>query len=257
MTQARPEMTNTWKFLNSLWIVLTFIPIGLTCYGAFFYIGIRANQKKWVIIGFVYLALIMLSFYLISAFDDEHFLTDIGVVVILFTWFSSIFFSFAVRNQYLRIIFKKKVQYERGLSTMAMNKVVDKEEIEQKQQRPKETPQQDVSKQPLGKIEPAKKVTTTSPTKVININHATENQIRALPSVHSFLAKNIIKVRKKNKPFRSIEDIAQAVGIQPHILDKAAPYIAFTNKQVEEKRAKLDDTKNNEHAKQSGRLVDY
>lgn len=257
MPNERPQMTNTWKFLNSLWIVLTLIPLGLTCYGAFFYIGIRANQRKWVIIGFVYLVLIMLSFYLIAAFENEHFLTDIGVVIILFTWFSSIFFSFAVRNQYLRITFKKKVQYERGLSTMAMNKVVDKEEIKHKQQHPKETPQKHVSKQPLGKMEPAKKVTTTSPTKVININHATENQIRALPSVHSFLAKNIVKVRKKNKPFRTIEDIAKAVGIQPHILEKAAPYIAFTNKQVEEKRAKLDETKNDKHANRSGRLVDY
>lgn len=266
MSQTRPQMAVAWQIKNSLWIIFTLIPLGFTCYGAFFFIGIRANQKKWVTIGFIYLFLIMLSFILILPFENEHILTDIGATIILFAWLSSIFFSFAVRNQYLRIMFQKKVQYEQGLTSMGMNHVVDKKEIESIQQKTSEKVASSLekdeasskqTKQPLGKMKPAKKIVTTAPLQVININSVTEREIRALPSVHSFLAKKIVAVRKKSKPFRSIADMAEAVEVEPHIFKKATPYIAFTNEEVMEKQQALTEGSTNGKPKRRGRIVDY
>ncbi len=43
-----------WEVLHSWWLLLTFAPFALTAFLAFFYIGYRAKNKKWLKYGLIY-----------------------------------------------------------------------------------------------------------------------------------------------------------------------------------------------------------
>src|SRR5699024_6570390 len=117
MSNSTIKMTTGWKILNSLWVLVTFVPLGLVAYIGFFFIGIRENNRKFLVTLFIYLFLIMVSFVMTGAFDTEHFMINIGVGILLAAWFSCMIHSFAVRQKYLNIIFRRKVHYEHGLNT--------------------------------------------------------------------------------------------------------------------------------------------
>lgn len=242
MSNTTIKMTAGWKFMNSLWIILTFVPFGLLAYAAFFFIGLRANNKKWLVAGIIYLFAIMSSFVIVGWADRDHMLSDIFVSVLLVAWISCIIHSFAVRQRYLNIIFKRKIQYEYGLSSIA-NKTT-KQRTEKK-------------KQPLGTVSPAKQVTTISKLQVININKASVEEISSLPSIHMFLAKMIIQARNKVNRFESLEHIAELINVEPHVLERSAPYIAFTDKEIANLKVQLEMNPDMNKTKKSGRLVDY
>lgn len=92
--------------------------------------------------------------------------------------------------------------------------------------------------QPLGKL-------TQPKPQVININKATEMQISALPTIHPFLAKVIVQKRNRGKKFTSIKQLSESINVQPHLLKKSVPYIAFTEDQVSVLKQQLAATENN------------
>jgi len=250
MSNSTIKMTTGWKILNSLWVLVTLVPLGLVAYVAFFFIGIRANNRKWLITGFVYFVLIMGSFTMVGMYDTEHFMSGIGVGILLVAWFSCMIHSFAVRQHYLNIIFKRKVHYEHGLNTQVNKQVVDVSEM--KERRTKQKKQ--VQNKKVKNNEKQKK--PTSP-QVININKATEEEICTLPSIHPFLAKNIVKAREKVNQFESIEHLATVVNIKPHILNKSKPYIIFADEKVSSQKAQHKRESEKEKVRKSGRMVDY
>jgi|SRR5690625_3014021 len=248
MSNTSIKMTTGWKIMNSLWILLTLVPLGLLAYAGFFFIGLRANNRKWLVAGMIYLCIIMSSFVIIGWADRDHILTDIFVSVLLVAWVSCIIHSFAVRQRYLNIIFQRKVQYEYGLSSILNKTTVDPASIKQRTEK---------TKQPLGAVSPAKQVTTTSDPDVININNASVEEISSLPSIHMFLAKKIIQARDKVNRFESLEHIAELIHVQSHVLEKSAPYIAFDDQEIASLKAQLETKPDMKKMTKSGRLVDY
>src|SRR5690625_4688916 len=249
MSNSTIKMTTGWKILNSLWVLVTFVPLGLVAYIGFFFIGIRANNRKWLVTGFIYLILIMGSFVMTGTFDTEHIMSNIGVGILLTAWFSYMIHSFAVRQQYLNIVFRRKVHYEHGLNTQVSKQVVDVSEM--KEQQAKQTQLQNK------KVENKEKQQKLTPPQVININKATEEEISTLPSIHPFLAKNIVKAREKVNQFESIEHLATVVNIKPHILNKSKPYIIFADEKVSSQKAQHKRESEKEKVRKSGRMVDY
>ena len=245
MSDSHMKMTRGWKLANSLWILLTLLPFGLFAYGSFFFIGIRTGKKNWIRAGFIYLIITMVSFYIITTMDSDHVLTEIFVWVVLAAWIVCVFHSFAVRQEYLNIIFKRKIEYEYGLNAANKREIKDVASI--KRQRDKSEKETKVNENNTHiKLTP----------QVININKATEHEIAALPSIHVFLAQSIIQVRDEGVLFESVEQLANAVNIKVHVLKKATPYIAFTDNEVTELKKQLD-LDSTEKTNRSGRLVDY
>jgi len=55
----------------------------------------------------------------------------------------------------------------------------------------------------------------TSP---INVNHASQEELQALPGIGPVLAKEIVDYRAKNGYFRTVQDIVKVKGIGPKLL---------------------------------------
>lgn len=246
MSRSTIKMTKGWKIVNSLWVLLPLFPLGLLAYLGFFYIGIKTRRWKWINQGFIYLVIIFTSFLIVNTVDDDHLLNDIFVWVLIFAWFSSFFHSLAIRQQYLNIVFRRKLENEYELQAS-----FDRQELEFE---PETT--QTVHSHSVIEKRPTNKQAPLEP-RVININKATELEISSLPTVHPFLAKNIIQAREEVKQFNSIEHVAEVLQIKLHVLDKSKRYIAFSDEDRNRLNHKLEPNDVKKNDRQSGRLVDY
>lgn len=54
----------------------------------------------------------------------------------------------------------------------------------------------------------------------VEINTAGKDELAALPGISIILAKKIIKFRETKRPFTSLDDVAQALGLKPHIVER-------------------------------------
>ncbi len=59
----------------------------------------------------------------------------------------------------------------------------------------------------------------------VHINTATVGEIAALPYIGEAKAKAIVKYRKENGPFKSVDDLVLVSGIGEKLLDKVRKYI--------------------------------
>lgn len=53
---------NWWEVPHSWWPLLTLVPFALTAFLAFFYIGYRAKNKKWLKYGLIYFIILAIAF---------------------------------------------------------------------------------------------------------------------------------------------------------------------------------------------------
>ncbi|ERH54745.1 MULTISPECIES: hypothetical protein [Bacillus amyloliquefaciens group] len=92
-----------WEVLHSWWLLLTFAPFALTAFLAFFYIGYRAKNKKWLKYGLIYFIILAIAFVLPST---------PGVYIVLPLWGISIIHGLKVRAAYLiqLDVFKQNVE---------------------------------------------------------------------------------------------------------------------------------------------------
>lgn len=247
MSNTSLKMPLGWQILHSLWLIFVFVPLGLLAYVGFFIIGLAARKRKWLITGFIYLVIIMGAFVTTGSYDKNHPMSDIGVFTLLISWIVCIVHSFAARGEYLRIMYKRKLLYEQDLKNALHHQALNGREVEGKQINHRQSL--------INKKSSAEKVQTTLSAQVINVNKATEVEISALPSIHSFLAKDILNARKRVGRFKSIEHLATTVNIKPHVLKKSEPYIMFTDDEGSLEKEQVDTE--SKQTRKAGRMVDY
>ncbi|HEV8384756.1 MAG TPA: helix-hairpin-helix domain-containing protein [Candidatus Acidoferrales bacterium] len=63
------------------------------------------------------------------------------------------------------------------------------------------------------------------PDKPLDLNTATVEQLKALPTVGEVAAKAIVRFREKSGPFRRVEDLLAVPGFTKKRLAKIRPYI--------------------------------
>ena len=62
---------------------------------------------------------------------------------------------------------------------------------------------------------------------LIDLNHADESELQALPGIGEVLAERIIAWREENGGFHSKEDVLAVQGIGEATYEKIAPYITY------------------------------
>jgi len=65
----------------------------------------------------------------------------------------------------------------------------------------------------------------TLPTKPLDLNQATSEQLQQLPGIGPVTAKAIVRFREKSGPFRRVEDLLAVRGISKRKLEKLRPYV--------------------------------
>ena len=63
---------------------------------------------------------------------------------------------------------------------------------------------------------------------LININHASVEQLTQLPRIGNVIAQRIVDYRDKNGPFQSVDEIMAVQGIGEKVFEQIRPYITVT-----------------------------
>ena len=74
-------------------------------------------------------------------------------------------------------------------------------------------------------VEPPPPVEETGPAGPVDLNEATAAQLRRLPSIGPKTAERILEHRRRNGPFRSVDELREVPGIGPRTLEKLRPLV--------------------------------
>jgi len=76
----------------------------------------------------------------------------------------------------------------------------------------------------------AERLAPSPPATPIDINHASAEQLTALPGVGPALAERIVAFRKEHGPFQRVEDLMKVKGIGEKSFQKLRPHVRVGDK---------------------------
>lgn len=237
-----------WEWFHSIWMLWLFFPLGFTSFIAFFYIGVRVKQVKWMIAGLIYL-LFVVQFFIVDEFIPfEHFLYDLSVMVVLAGWIAAWVHAVSARRTYLQLLVKR-IQVDAGRLSAIQDKKKQAQPVASNLAADISTIKKNADKRTVERED--------EEPRVINVNTATKEEIAQIPSFGNILAKKIIDVRQRFGPFESFTHFITLMEMKPHLLAKARPYLRFSDEAVAEGQSDKTPKKSDASKYKAGRIVDY
>lgn len=245
-----------WELKQSFWMLFLLIP--LTAPIGYLYIGVRAKQLKWIILGLIYFIIINgLSIVLWQISLDDS-MSGLIVPAILICWLNALFSGLKVRVYYLTYLVESMNPNKRErLITAEKDRQKEKLRIKKEKNSPKMLSQTEIIEKQSERVKfIAKRKRQNEELKIININSASVNEISRLPGIGMILARKIVSVREQGNQFESWEHLIKVTKIQTEIIEEAYEFIAFSDDEVKEMKVKYErqQSRNN---KTFGRKVDY
>lgn len=205
-----------WELRNSLWLLLPFTL--LFNFVAFFWIGGRTGQRKWILCGVAYFLVDGVLPYAgpyIQQWSEP--LSAVSAALMMIGWSAAILQALLSRREYLlRLEAVQDLQKATGDAY--------RNEIRQQyfgggkpaQRRPPKAPP---PKQP----KPAAPRAATGPMppqNLLDLNLAAEQQLAALPGVGVALAKRAVELRMQTGGFLSVDDFCARLQMMPHFTEQ-------------------------------------
>lgn len=223
-----------WKVINSLWVILAFIP--LISGFAFIFAGLRVKKKLWICFGII----VSLSWIpsIEGIVDSSLFFNILGPINAIL-WYAGMFYVFYVLREYLVRLeaieknenYKDKIFEEYNLQGKTMPTSLKNDNVQNNLQYSEQNNIQelysDINQDKFSNLS------------LIDINKDSEDKLSLLPGINLILAKKIVKIRSSGYEFHSVEDLAEKLNLKPHIIEKLRPLVVFSNT----KKAKLKGRK--------------
>jgi DNA uptake protein ComE-like DNA-binding protein len=184
------------------WIVLAFVPF--FNWLPFLYIGLRANHSAWKIWAAVY----ALATVLVIASDFSDFAFYLWAIAYL----GGIVHVFLARGEYQRQMAAKRGVIAQPVTVPAFQPAV---------------------RSTVQAVDPVDEVLPSQQPSPVDVNNASEDVIAAMPGIGSVLAKKAVSERQRRGGFRSVEDFGQALGLQPHIVERIRQMVVIANQPVQ------------------------
>ncbi|MNJ40700.1 Helix-hairpin-helix motif protein [compost metagenome] len=139
----------------------------------------------------------------------------------------SIIHGFIIRRDYLtRLEFKLVYEAERERTLAAEYGVI----LESKDANPlQQSVQPVIHTQRNHTQQREKKITTTSPSSLLNINTASEDELADLPGVGIILAKKAVNHRQRNGNFEKLNDFFVLLELKDYEFDRLLPLIIISS----------------------------
>lgn len=242
-----------WEILHSLWVIWTFT-LGFFNWIAFFYIGYRTNQRKWILWGLFYSVPFSLLIFVADTSNSDSLSMNLTMPFLLVVGVVSLVHAFKARREYLvrletlqsrepsrTATLRREVQREYGVGTQEAP-------LSQSDAWPQPTTlpsrnQERASAPPAESPDPPSSAGTQAST--TDLNNASERELAALPGVGVIVAKRAVSLRESKGGFRSVEDFGEALNLKPHIVERVRPLVSISPAQQSERPGS------------SGRIVDF
>lgn len=215
--------SKAWRFFQSWWILLTFVPI--MPWVAFLYISIRTKKKSWAVWSIIYAIpnFVYVSTEALEGSAEYEFLLSAATITIVVAFIHALI----IRRDYLtRLEFKLVYEAERERRLAAeYGVIIESKEANLKQQ----SSQPVIHTQRYQTPHREKKTTTSSPNSLLNINTASEDEIADLPGVGIILAKKAVNHRDRNGNFEKLNDFFVLLELKDYEINRLLPLITISS----------------------------
>ncbi len=211
-----------WAYLASPWI-------------SFFYIGIRAKHRRWIVWGAVYSVPFILSMFTAESPENSAGSSLTGFLLVV-AWIGGIIHAFRVRKEYL---LRLEARQQRGkIDTDAALRQRIQTEYGSGAQGPASSPvasqASTTGPKPERPAAPSRPTPSPpSPSAVpqrsgVDLNNASEQDIASLPGVGVIVAKRAVGLRESRGGFHTLEDFGQALNLKPHVVERLRPLVSVS-----------------------------
>jgi hypothetical protein len=195
------------RFREKAWLLLT-LPVGLTTWAAFLYIGIRARRRRWLAWAGVYLAGVVVWLVLDAPANPGSTAQGIAAAVALATWIGGGVHALVISNDAVRRI--------RGSEDPAI------EAAEIRIERRAEGRRLLASKPALAREAGVGRpdIPGADDYGLVDVNHCPAAALTRLPGISNDLAARIVRKREQAGGFSSVEDLGVLLDLPPATVDQ-------------------------------------
>ncbi len=244
---ARSSITpygRSWEWAHSLWIGWAVFSLGMLSPVSFLYAGLRGRERSWLVWAGIY-ALPWIPLLIIQEDPVGWGAFDYAMLFLIAVWVASSVHAIRIRGEYLRRIAARRIE-RRGYPSQRVTPAVNQPPAgwyphptggvgEQwwdgsrwGTQTRGDSPSASVyshtateSGSSVGSsASSGEAVRHVESPEVVDLNTGREEDIAAVPGIGVVLAKRIVAERYQAGGFRSVEAMAVAVGLKPHILQQ-------------------------------------
>lgn len=213
--QQAPQHGRAGWFRGKAWLLLT-LPVGLTTFAAFLYIGIRGRRGQWLAWAGVYAATLAGWLVVDTPANPSNAAMGIGAVLALGTWIGGGVHAAAISNTAVRRI--------AGRNDPAVTAA--RERMERRAEGRRLAASQPALAKELGIGRPD--VPGSDDYGLVDVNHASEQALARLPGVTESLAARIVDARTQSGGFSSAEDLGLLLDLPPSAVDQIRDMVIFT-----------------------------
>lgn len=202
-------------FRGKAWLLLT-LPVGLTTFAAFLYIGIRGRRGQWLAWAGVYAATLAGWLILDTPANPGNTAKGIGAGLALATWIGGGVHAAAISNTAVRRIASRN---DPALTAA-------RERMERRAEGRHLAATQPALARELGIGRPD--LPGSDDYGLVDVNHCPAQALARLPGVTESLAARIVEARTASGGFSSAEDLGLLLDLPPAAVDQLRDMAIFT-----------------------------
>jgi DNA uptake protein ComE-like DNA-binding protein len=195
------------RFWEKAWLLLT-LPVGLTTWAAFLYIGIRARRRRWLAWAGVYLAGVVVWLVLDAPANPDSTAQGIAAAVALATWIGGGVHALLVSNDAVRRIRGTEDPAVEAAETRIERRAAGRHLLASKPALARE----------VGVGRPD--VPGADDYGLVDVNHCPAAALTRLPGIDTDLADRIVHEREQAGGFSSVEDLGVLLDLPPATVDQ-------------------------------------
>jgi hypothetical protein len=197
---------------RSRWPYISLIPVGFGAWAPI-YAGVKAREPKWVAIGALWTAMIVVALILSSG----HGHGDDGLVgaLAIIAWVGGIATSFSIRSA-----------YEQQLGSPVLRAAeVGEQRLRDRQQAQRIARDNPTLAKEMGIGRPD--VAGAADAQLVDVNNASVTALLKLPGVDGDVATEIVESREKVHGFASLEDMGAALDLDGNLVEGLRARVVF------------------------------
>jgi len=194
------------RFRGKAWLLLC-LPVGLTTWAAFFYVGIRARRRRWLAWAAVYAAMLTGWLVLDAPANPGNTAQGVAAVLALITWIGGGVHALVISNDAVRRIHGSEDPRLEAAETRIERRAAGRQLLTSKPALARE----------VGVGRPD--VPGADDYGLVDINHCPANALTRLPGINEELAARIVSERAQAGGFSSVEDLGVLLDLPPSTVD--------------------------------------
>jgi|SRR5690348_4026943 len=194
------------RFREKAWLVLC-LPVGLTTWAAFLYIGIRARRRQWLAWAAVYLAAVVAWLVLDAPDNPGSDAQGIAAALALAAWIGGGVHALVISNDAVRRIRGSEDPAVEAAETRVERRAAGRHLLASKPALARE----------VGVGRPD--IPGADDYGLVDVNHCPAAALTRLPGIGSDLAARIVREREQAGGFSSVEDLGVLLDLPPSTVD--------------------------------------